>query len=46
MTLSDANGRPRLRMSVAASGETKLEFLDVDGKVSRSLPAPDAPKGK
>jgi len=46
VTLSDANGRPRLRMSVAASGEAKLEFLDVDGKVLQSLPAPDAPKAK
>jgi hypothetical protein len=33
-------------MSVAAGGEAKLEFLDVDGKVLQSLPAPDAPKAK
>ncbi len=46
VTLSDANGRPRLRMSVAAGGEAKLEFLDVDGKVLQTLPAPDAPKAK
>jgi hypothetical protein len=46
VTLSDANGRPRLRMSVAAGGEAKLEFLDVDGKVVQSLPAPDAAKAK
>jgi hypothetical protein len=39
VTLSDANGRPRLRMSVDAGGEAKVEFLDVDGKIIASLPA-------
>jgi hypothetical protein len=36
--LSDAQGRPRLRLAVSASGEPKLEFLDGNGKVTSSLP--------
>lgn len=46
VTLSDANGRPRIRMSVGASGEAKLEFLDVDGKVLQSLPTPPGSSSK
>ena len=40
ITLSDGNSRPRLRLSVGADGEAKLEFLDASGKVTQSLPAP------
>jgi len=38
MTLSDANGRVRIRMVVAPGGEAKLEFLDEAGKVLQTLP--------
>jgi hypothetical protein len=34
VTLSDANGRPRIRMAVARNGGPKLEFLDDTGKGS------------
>lgn len=37
-TMSDAKGKPRINMSVAADGKTKLEFLDETGKVIYSLP--------
>ncbi len=36
--LSDAKGKPRLRLSVDAAGTPKLEFLDDNGKVTYSLP--------
>lgn len=38
MSLSDARGRARIRMSVAADGTSKIEFLDEAGKVTYSLP--------
>lgn len=39
VALSDAGGRPRIQIVVAASGQSRLEFLDDDGKVSYSLPS-------
>jgi hypothetical protein len=36
--LGDPKGRPRLKLSVDATGAPKLEFLDEPGKVSYSLP--------
>jgi hypothetical protein len=36
--LSDAKGKTRIRMQVAADGTSKLEFLDENGKVIYSLP--------
>jgi hypothetical protein len=36
--LSDTKGKPRLKLSVDASGAPKLEFLDDAGKVIYSLP--------
>jgi hypothetical protein len=36
--LSDAKGKPRIRLSVDAAGAPKLEFLDESGKVTYSLP--------
>jgi hypothetical protein len=43
VTLSDAKGRPRLKISVAADGNPRIDFLDESGKVTRSLPeAPGA----
>lgn len=35
--LSDAEGRPRLVMQVTPEGEARIEFLDADGKVQRTL---------
>jgi hypothetical protein len=36
--LCDAKGNPRLRLSVSAAGEAKIDFLDDAGKVTYSLP--------
>lgn len=36
--LADAEGKPRLRMTVDAAGNAKVEFLDAAGKVVYSLP--------
>ncbi|MGH9941958.1 MAG: hypothetical protein ACRD9R_06320 [Pyrinomonadaceae bacterium] len=36
--LSDAKGKPRLKLSVDVAGLPKLEFLDETGKVTYSLP--------
>lgn len=45
MSLSDAKGKPRVRISVAAGGDPKIDFLDEAGKVTYSLPgSPSAPK--
>ena len=38
LTLSDANGRTRIRLVVAPGGEPKLEFLDENGKIVQTLP--------
>ena len=38
VTLSDADGRVRIRMVVAQGGEAKLEFLDENGQVLQTLP--------
>ncbi len=37
VTLFDANSRPRLRLLVGPAGDPRLEFLDAQGKVIRSL---------
>lgn len=42
ISLSDAKGRPRIRISVAAGGTPKIDFLDEAGKVTSSLPAADS----
>lgn len=45
MSLSDAKGKARIRISVAADGNPKIDFLDATGKVTYSLPGPaGAPK--
>jgi hypothetical protein len=36
--LCDAKGHPRLRLSVSAAGQAKIDFLDETGKVTYSLP--------
>ncbi len=38
VTLYDANGKARIKMSVSAEGNPKLDFLDADGKITYSLP--------
>lgn len=38
VTLSDAKGKARIRLSVSADGAPKLEFLDENGNVTYSLP--------
>jgi hypothetical protein len=41
VSLSDANGKERLRLRVMEDGESAIEFLDNQGKVVRSLAASD-----
>ena len=38
VTLYDANGKVRIKMSVSAEGAPKLDFLDANGKVTYCLP--------
>ena len=38
LIMSDIKGRPRIKMSVTADGNPKLDFLDETGKVIYSLP--------
>lgn len=38
LVMNDIKGNPRIRMSVAANGTAKLEFLDEAGKAVYSLP--------
>ncbi len=38
--LSDAQGKPRLRLVVDSLGTARLEFLDAEGRVTYSLPEP------
>lgn len=38
VVLCDAKGNPRLRLTVSAAGESKIDFLDENGKVTYSLP--------
>jgi hypothetical protein len=40
--LCDAKGNPRLRLSVSATGEARIDFLDETGKVTHSLPQADS----
>jgi hypothetical protein len=40
VSLSDANGKPRLVMKVEADGSASIEFLDADGKTVQRIPAP------
>jgi hypothetical protein len=39
VALSDANGRPRLKLTVDADGNPRIEFLDEQGQVTSRLPA-------
>lgn len=41
LDMKDADNRTRLRLRVAANGKAKIEFLDAEGKVQRTL-APDS----
>ena len=38
VTLYDAAGKMRIKMSVTADGIPKLDFLDANGKITYSLP--------
>jgi hypothetical protein len=38
VSLADANGKPRLTLSVAADGTAGIEFLDADGRVVQRVP--------
>jgi len=38
VSLADANGRPRLRLTVDAAGNPRIEFLDEAGKVISRIP--------
>ena len=38
--LADAKGRERLRLTVAANGEARIEFLDEQGRQTFMLPSP------
>jgi hypothetical protein len=44
--LSDAKGRPRIKLSVDAAGVPKLEFLDEKGAVVHQFPAAAQPTGE
>jgi hypothetical protein len=39
VSLADANGKPRLNLTVEPDGAARIEFLDADGKVVQRLPA-------
>lgn len=39
VSLADANGKPRLTLTVEPDGAARIEFLDADGKVVQRLPA-------
>ena len=38
LVLSDSNGRPRLRIAVASSGNATMEFMDENGQVTYAVP--------
>ena len=39
VSLADANGKPRLVLTVAADGAASIDFLDADGKTVQRIPA-------
>ena len=41
VSLSDGSGKERLRLRVTMDGDSAIEFLDNEGKVSRRLTASD-----
>ncbi|HSA93868.1 MAG TPA: hypothetical protein VLE48_12720 [Terriglobales bacterium] len=45
LLLADAKGRARIKMTVDAAGNPKVELLDENGKTTYSLPPPD-PDGR
>jgi hypothetical protein len=38
LVLTDADGKPRLTLTVDAAGNPRIEFLDADGKVTAKIP--------
>jgi hypothetical protein len=39
VSLADANGKPRLVITVGADGAASIEFLDADGKIMQRIPS-------
>jgi hypothetical protein len=39
VSLADANGKPRLVMTVGADGAAAIDFLDADGRLVQRIPA-------
>jgi hypothetical protein len=39
ISLADANGKPRLTLTVDAEGAASIQFLDADGKIVQRVPA-------
>jgi len=39
VSLADANGKPRLVMTVGADGAAAIDFLDADGRLAQRIPA-------
>ena len=39
VSLADANGKPRLVMTVGAGGDASIAFVDADGKTIQRIPA-------
>jgi hypothetical protein len=38
ISLADANGKPRLTLTVDATGSPRIEFLDENGKIVDRMP--------
>ena len=38
VSLSDPQGKVRLRLAVDSLGAARIEFLDADGRVTRAIP--------
>ena len=38
LSLADARGKPRLTLTVDATGNPRIEFLDQNGKVTKRVP--------
>ncbi|WP_426100523.1 hypothetical protein [Massilia sp. TSP1-1-2] len=44
--LADAQGRPKIMMTVTPEGQPSLDFMDADGKVTMHLPQPAPPAAR
>jgi ABC-type amino acid transport substrate-binding protein len=43
VSLADADGKPRLNITVDATGNPRIEFLDAEGKVVARIPEKSGP---